>query len=215
MQHFGGAPRIPLVETCADGHAVASGTRRIGKEYRISTRVSEYARLAARVDKPAILSHVVPGFAAVAAKCDGSIVRAFGLIHPRMVPDTKQQRAVSQLDRLTFARGVVGYAAAELPRFAAVVAVENVGMIISASGNAVIARNNQTPPVVSVLQLNAAPRTGCIPRPVGGFCLRGDFDRYGPRCARIVAPDCPDGPGALAHPFPDLRLVVFNEVMAR
>ena len=29
------------------------------------------------------------------------------------------------------------------------------------------------------------------------------------------APDCPDAPSALAHPFPDCRFMVFNEVMAR
>ena len=58
MQHFGGAPSPILVETCADGHAVASGVRRVGKEYRISARVSKYARLAARVDERLIFSHI-------------------------------------------------------------------------------------------------------------------------------------------------------------
>ena len=76
MQHFGCAPRLPLVETRTDGHAVASGVRRVGKEYRISTRVTEYTRLAARIDERLIFSHIAPCLAALAAKRDSSIVRA-------------------------------------------------------------------------------------------------------------------------------------------
>ena len=125
MQHFGGGPRLSLVVTRADGHTVTSGVRRIGKEYRISTRVSEYTRLAARIDERLIFSHIAPCLAAVAAKCDGSVVRCFGSIYPSMISDTEQQRAVHQLDHLTLARGIVGHAAAELPRFAVVVAVEH------------------------------------------------------------------------------------------
>ena len=88
-------------------------------------------------------------------------------------------RAVSQLDHLDI-RSVVlsgkrSIFTARCPSFAAVVAIEDVGMIIPASGNAVIARNNQTSFVVAVLQLNAVSRTGCIPRPVRSFCLRSDF----------------------------------------
>ena len=81
-------PRLSLVETCADCHAFASGIRRIGKEYRIPTGVSEYTRLAARVDKPPVFAHIAPCLAAIAAERDGSIMRAFGLIYPSVVPDT-------------------------------------------------------------------------------------------------------------------------------
>ena len=214
MQHFGGAPSPTLVETCADGHAVASGIRRVGKEYRISVRVSEYTRLAARVNERRIFSHIAPRLATVAAKRNPSIVRAFGLIYPSMVPDAEQPRAISQLDHLTLARGIVRHAGAELPCFAVVVAVEDVGMVIPASGNAVIARNNQSSLVVAVLQLDAAPRTGGIPRPVRRLRPRRDFNRRRPRCARILTSDCPNGSGTLAHPFPDFHLVVFNQVMA-
>ena len=84
------APRLPLVIAHTDGHAVASGVRRVGKEYRIPTRVSEYTRLAARVDERLIFSHFAPCLAAIAAKRDGSIVRSFGLIYPSMVADTEQ-----------------------------------------------------------------------------------------------------------------------------
>ena len=90
MQHFGGSPRLAFVETCTDCHAVASGVRRVGKEYRIPTRVSEYTRLAARVDKPPVFAHIAPCLAAVAAERDGSIVRSLGLIYPSVVPDTEQ-----------------------------------------------------------------------------------------------------------------------------
>ena len=107
---FGGAPRLPLVVAHADGHAVANGVRRVGKEYRISTRVTEYIRLAARIDERLIFSHIAPCLAAIAAKCDGSVVRCFGSIYPSMISDTEQQRVVSQFDHLTLARGVVGHA---------------------------------------------------------------------------------------------------------
>ena len=142
---------LPLVVTRADGHAVASGVRRVGKEYRISTRVTEYTRLAARVDERLILSYIAPCLAAIAAKCDGSVVRCFGSIYPSMISDTEQQRAISQLDHLTLARGIVRHTAAELPRLAVVVAVEYMGMVIPASGNPMVARYNQTPLVISVL----------------------------------------------------------------
>ena len=60
MQHFGGGPSLSLVVTHADGHMVANRVRRIGKEYRISTRVTEYTRLAARIDERLIFSHIAP-----------------------------------------------------------------------------------------------------------------------------------------------------------
>ena len=122
-------PRLSLVETCANGHAVASGIRRVGKEYHIPTRMAEYTRLAARVNEAAILSHIAPCLAAVVTERDGSIVRSLGLIHPSVVTAAEQQCTVSQLDHLTLARGIIGHTAAELPRFA-VVAVEDVGMVI-------------------------------------------------------------------------------------
>ena len=65
MQHFGGAPRLPLVVAHADGHAVANRVRRIGKEYRIPTRVTEYTRLAARIDERLIFSHIAPCLATI------------------------------------------------------------------------------------------------------------------------------------------------------
>src|SRR5262249_39253802 len=159
------------------------------------------ARLTDRLDQGHVFRRLGKRFAPVRADRDEPP------IIPLKAPHVEHHGPVRELDRLAPVTNRADNAA-ELPRPARLVAVDDMRLPHLAAVGLVITRDQEP----ARPQLEADARPGGVPRPFRLLDVLRDLDRLVPGRAVVSAFCRPNGPRSLAGPGNDLRLGVAAEV---